>query len=103
MQLGSELQPGSDPSAHQNSAVDPRRKIFSLGTGCRKSLPLAGGAPGRRVFSLLLTLAALGMIHQTLCEPGFKAGKGRFFWHLTEMTPKSREVGLAGWREEKSK
>lgn len=77
--------------------------------GGRKSLPLALVVPGRRVFSLFLVLAALGVVHQMLCEPWFKAGKDRFFWHLTEMTPKSRgggvfpEVGLAGWREEKSK
>lgn len=60
------------------------------------------GAPGRGVFSLFLTLAALGMVHQTLCGPGFKADKDRLSWHLTELTTKSRGVlsrGGFGWVE----
>lgn len=55
-----------------------------------KSLPIVGVVPGRKVFSLFLILDALGMIRQMLCEPWFKAGKGRFLWDSIEMTLKSR-------------
>lgn len=65
--------------------------------GGRKSLPIVGVAPGRRVFPFFLVLDALGMIHQMLWEPWFKAGKGRFLWDSIEMTLKSRGGSFQRW------
>ena len=86
----------------------PRRKIScpraQIGS---KSLPIVSAVPGRRNFSLLLVLDALGMIHQMLCEPWFKLEKGIFIWYLIGMTLTSMgifpEVGFAGKGEEESK
>lgn len=76
----------SDLSAHQNFAVDPRR-FYPCAQGGRKSLPLVSVAPGRS----FLFVPHFGCPWNGSPNAWFKAGKGGFFWHLTEMTPKSGE------------